>query len=584
MPDLELPPKRASVAFLSTSGAIGSVQRWLRSAWDEAFDVIDDLIHHPFFHSLRQTAWDDFQVVPILIASILINILELASPLYINIVYTSVLPSGSLSSLIVLTIAVIILILLGAWLKTVRLGLTGGDGARLEHRRRMEVFSHFLQIRLSNYLKVAPANHLERLESINLLKDEFATQSLTTSIDLLFSFLFILVLFLIAGPVAVIALIAILAYVLKALSAARQFESLSKEVDDLKIDRTTHQVKLLDAAEFIKSNGLNRQVLFGNEQIQEKLSKHRFLRNAMNGKNQAFTAFMSQLTYASILTWGAILVIDGRLTFGALSAALLLAGKILGPWQQAMMQWTSYRKLQHAREEFKELMRTPVELYDEVLSFTFTVDPSEPLLLSSEESILANVKPGSVALLRDSHFGEDARKLLMRIIRVEPDNQLLLNGLAISSYSKSSLRSQIAYVDPARDFFTGSLLENITSFQPKRYQRRALFWSFLSRLDATVKALPHGYATPTGCDIPSGLSRDAQQLFHIVTALARSPKILMIDLADCSYGKEFISGMERIFRRTRGNTTVLLAGTGRVLRNISDYEIDIGTLENEVPA
>ena len=61
----------------------------------------------------------------ILIASVLINLLELASPLYINIVYTSVLPSGSMASLVVLTIVVVVLMLLGGWLKIVRLSLTG---------------------------------------------------------------------------------------------------------------------------------------------------------------------------------------------------------------------------------------------------------------------------------------------------------------------------------------------------------------------------------------------------------------------------------------------------------------------------
>ena len=61
----------------------------------------------------------------------LINLLELASPLYINIVYTSVLPSGSMSSLVVMTVAVVLLMVLAGWLKTVRLGFTGGDGSRL---------------------------------------------------------------------------------------------------------------------------------------------------------------------------------------------------------------------------------------------------------------------------------------------------------------------------------------------------------------------------------------------------------------------------------------------------------------------
>ena len=99
--------------------------------------MIEELVNHRFFQSLGEVDWSKYQLGPILIASVLINLLELASPLYINIVYTSVLPSGSMSSLVVMTVAVVLLMVLGGWLKTVRLGFTGGDGARLEHQRRL---------------------------------------------------------------------------------------------------------------------------------------------------------------------------------------------------------------------------------------------------------------------------------------------------------------------------------------------------------------------------------------------------------------------------------------------------------------
>jgi hypothetical protein len=78
-----------------------------------------------------------------------------------------------------------------------------------------------------------------------------------------------------------------------------------------------------------------------------------------------------------------------------------------------------------------------------------------------------------------------------------------------------------------------------------------------------------------GTSVPTGLSRDAQQLFQLVTALSRSPEALLLDLSDCSYGKEFIDGLELILRRTRGKTTVLINGTGRVLSTLSDHQIDL---------
>ena len=544
-------------------------------------ELVDELIHHRFFQSLRQVDWSDYQLGPILIASVLINLLELSSPLYINIIYTSVLPSGSMASLVVLTIAVVLLMVLGGWLKAIRLGLTGGDGARLEHQRRMQSLAHFLQMRLVDYLRVSPAAHLDRLNSINLLRDESALQSLTVAIDLIFSLLFVLVLFLIAGSVGIVAVVAIVVYLLRALAFARAFEDLSKRRDRLELDRIAYQGKLMDSIDLIKSNGLGRQFLVGNEQLQEELAWQRMVNNNFDGQVQAFGALMSQLTFAAIVTWGALRVIQGGLLVGALAAALLLAGKILNPWQQAMALWSSYRRLAHARDEFDALIAIPVESEG---GSELVGGSGGMVTLTLEGRNLAAVPSGSVVLLRDRQFGAEVRHLFMGLIQITSQPGLQLNGLPIERYQRDDLREAVAYVDPSREFFEGTLLENITSFQPRRYQRKALFWSYLTGLDTTVRGLPQGYATAMGTSVPTGLSRDAQQLFQVVTALSRSPNALLLDLSDCSYGKEFIDGLERILKRTRGKITVLISGTGRVLNTISDQQIDLSDSMSEVLA
>ena len=552
----------------------------IQDGWRTNVELIQELVSHRFFQSLREVDWRQYQLGPILVASVLINLLELASPLYINIVYTSVLPSGSMSSLVVMTVAVLLLMVLGGWLKTVRLDLTGGDGARLEHQRRLAGLAHFSQMRLSDYLSASPATHLERLNSINLLRDESALQSLTTAIDLVFSLLFVLVLFLIAGSVGIVAVIAIVIYLLRALAFARDYEGISKQRDRLELERLSYQTKLMGSIDLIKSNGLGRQFLVGHEQRQEELAWQRMVNNNFSGQYQAFGSLMSQLTFAGIVTWGALLVIQGSLLVGALAAALLLAGKILTPWQQAMGLWNSYRRLAHARDEYDALMATPVEAEGGEEKLVLAAEGA--LSLSLDGRPLAVIPTGSVALLRDQQFGAQVRHLFMDLIQIEADPRLQLNGLPIGSYHREALRDGIAYVDPSRDFFDGTLLQNITSYQPRRYQRRALFWAFLTGLDTTVRSLPQGYSTAMGTSVPTGLSRDCQQLFQVVTALARSPQLLLLDLSDCSYGKEFIDGLQRILGRTKGRTTVLISGAGRVLGSVSDQQIDMPAQGREV--
>ena len=566
-----------------SGGPVASLLGFLRRGWVFNVDLVRELVRHRFFRALREVDWSPYQLGPILIASVLINLLELASPLYINIVYTSVLPSGSLASLVVLTVAVVVLMVLGGWLKALRLGLTGADGARLEHQRRLQAMDHFLRIPVGRYLAQSPAAHLDRLTSINLLRDESVIQSLTVAIDLVFSLLFVLVLFLLAGSVALVAVLAIFVYLLRALAFARDFEVLSKTRDRLELGRATYQNTLMDSIGLIKANGLGRQYLVGHERLQEELARQRMINNTFSGKVQAFGSLMGQLTFACIATWGGLRVIQGDLLVGALAAALLLAGKILNPWQQAMGLWSSYRRLVHAREQYDSLMQTPVESEGGRAQIEPTSDGLLTLVRGGQ-SLLA-VPQGSVVLLRDQAFGTEGRHLFMDLLQIESSQSgLQLNGLDIEAYNREQLRESIAFVDPSHQFFEGSLLQNITSFQPRRYQRKALFWSYLAGLDETVRALPQGYSTVMGTSVPAGLSRDTQQLFQVVNALSRNPQVLLLDLSDCSYGKQFIDGLQRILRRTRGRTTVLISGPGRILQSLCDQQIDLPSTHREVLA
>ena len=265
-------------------GAGRALQQWLACHRRSCFGLLEELIRHRYFQRLRDIDWSEYQFGPILIASVLINLLELASPLYINIVYTSVLPSGSMASLVVLTIVVVVLMLLGGWLKIVRLSLTGQDGARIEHQRRLEALAHFVQMPLSAYLRLPPAIQLERLNAINLLRDESSLQALTTAIDLAFSLLFLFVLFLIAGSVGFVAVLAIVVYLIKALAYARDYERLSVQRDRLELDRFSFQGKLMDSIILIKSNGLGRQFLVGHERRQEQLAWQRMFNNSFSGR------------------------------------------------------------------------------------------------------------------------------------------------------------------------------------------------------------------------------------------------------------------------------------------------------------
>ena len=469
--------------------------------------------------------------------------------------------------------------LLAGWLKTVRLELTGRDGSRIEHLKRVEALAHFLQFGLPNFLRYAPGQHLQRLASISLLRDESALQSLTTAIDLIFSILFISVLFLIGGTIGFVGIMAVVIYLTRGITFARKYEAISRKYDQVELKTRTYQDQLINAAEFIKVNGMRDQLLVINEQYQEEEAYGRLNHNIFSGSYQAFGSLITQITIVTGITWGAVLVVNGWLSVGALAASILLLGKILAPWQQAIGLWNSFRRLSHSREEYEELMALPIESSGGVDKLNDN-DWAE-LSIKIGSRYIITVKKGSSVLLKDNKFGLDARKLFLEMIQFYPNDELQINGLKVDSFERTQLRSDVAYVDPARSFFEGTLMDNLTGFQQKRRQRSALFWSYLCGLDHQVRSLAEGYATVMGSSVSSGLSRDAQALVQVVTALSRNPEVLLLDLTDCSYGKSFVDAIERILRRCRGNTTVLIGGGGLVMARLVDQQVGLQTALGE---
>ena len=88
--------------------------------------------------------------------------------------------------------------------------------------------------------------------------------------------------------------------------------------------------------DLIKSNGLGRVFLTGNEERQERVAWQRMQNYMFSGQYQAFGNLMSQVTMAALVTWGAFLVITGRLPVGRLAAAPLLGGPIRQPGPHAL--------------------------------------------------------------------------------------------------------------------------------------------------------------------------------------------------------------------------------------------------------
>lgn len=532
-----------------------------------ALHLATTLINSTFVKRLVQFQWEDIHLKQIIIASIVINLLELAVPLYINIVYTVIIPARSTETLITLSTIVLLLVIGSGILKSVRISILGLDSARFEHKQRMNLFKHFLSIPISKFKKSSSSKSISQLNSINLLRDEGMLQFVSTTIDIIFSLIYIVILLILGGPLLVLPVIlAIIYYIYSVYTRIREYKAISNKRESQEIENMNYQMNIVDSASLIKSNGLSRNFTSEEEALRENITNTKISEGIKLADFQSFGRLINQSTFALSITIGAFLIVNKMMVLGALTASILLVGKIINPWQQSVNLLRSFMRLDFARSDYDDIIQTDISILEGSKQIEKDLNSSDLKIQFRDKEI--NIKIRESNYITDQNEGQDVRELFMNLMRIESTQSTNINTTPVNEYNLQSIINNVAYVNPSHEFFEGTLIQNICNFQQSKYERTALYWAYYLNLDKKVRILNNGYDTIVGSSKKIGLTNDEIMLFHIIGGLAKKPNVLIIDLLDCSFGKYFVEGFKHILDKTKNNSTLIISGNGKVLEKL----------------
>jgi len=158
---------------------------------------------HWFWPVIRRF-WGNYSHVAI--AAFIINLLALASPLFVMNVYDRVIPNGAVPSLVALAIGLIIAITFDFALRLVRSQIVDVTGKKIDVVLAADIFEHVLAIKMAKRPTSVGilANQLRDFDSV---RDFFTSGTVVSATDLVFALLFIGALFIVAGPLAWIPLL-----------------------------------------------------------------------------------------------------------------------------------------------------------------------------------------------------------------------------------------------------------------------------------------------------------------------------------------------------------------------------------------
>jgi ATP-binding cassette subfamily C protein LapB len=468
----------------------------------------------------------------IILSTIGIGILGLALPIFILQIYDRVLPNNAGTTLLVLVLGLLVALLSDGALRLLRSRVSSWTAARLEHVLRCEAL-HAI------FGRESPGTYLESINAITTLRDFETNQRIEIRVDLCFAVLYLGLIAYLGTWLVIVPLALLLTFGGTALVIGRMLHaSVSRRMD---VDETRYDylLKLLRGMTTVKAMALNGLMMRRHEVLQEQSSLA--VQNVMfqSALAQAAAVLFSQLNTVALLGFGALFVLNGTMSLGALAACTLLSGRALQPIQMAMSVWANFQSIRLAREKVGAIVTLPregaaankrPELEGAVAldNVSFRHEPAGPLLL---DRLSLSVNPGEIVGIAGAPGAGKTTMLQLILGMVAPQGGVItVDGIDIAEIAPESLRRQAALLPRNAAVFSGTILDNLSSFRVGESVNEALYLAFLLGLDEPIRRLPQGFDTAieSGDVLPTGL----RQRIAIVRELVNHPKLILFDDAD----------------------------------------------------
>ncbi len=490
-----------------------------------------------FWGSFAQSKWLYVQVI---IAAALTNFLGLSTSLFIMVVYDRVVPNEAVESLIALTFGVLMALGFDFVIKTLRAHFVDRAGKRADLRMSRLIFDKILNMRLDGGPRKAGAL-ASVVREFDTLREFFTSATLVAIVDLPFIFFFIWVISLIAGPLALVPLIAVPLVILSGLVIQPFLARIAEGAMETNMSKQAVLVETLNGLDTVQATGSGRLMRKRFEEAAEAQSDLG-LRNRMLSQFAINAAgSIQQLAQVATIFYGVFLIQEGTVTMGALIAAVILGGRTLAPLSQLA---SAMSRANGARQAFTSLsavmkqgqddadpgrsrlsrphLSGEIELRDVTYKFS---GAGTPILRNLSLKIPAGQK---VAILGRMGSGKST---LARLIGglVEPsEGSVLIDGVDLRQIDRSDVRRNIGVMLQETWLFSGTVKENLQMGYYEYDDAHLLNIAKVSGVDDFVASHPQGYDMELR-ERGEGLSGGQRQSINLARALLHNPNLLILD-------------------------------------------------------
>lgn len=535
-----------------------------------------------FKDTLKRSRWLYMDAIA---ASLVINLIAMAAPLFVMNVYDRVVPNQATATLWVLAAGIT-----GAYLFDLLLKGLRGLCLDLAGKKTDLIISATLFERVVGMaMKMRPArvgSYAQNIHEFQGMRDFLTSLTLTSLIDLPFTVLILLVIAILGGHLVWIPIVAFplalgLGHVLQKPLTATLERTMA-----LASERQSALIETLAGLDGIKVNNAESERQYQWEQTIGTLSRLELRVKVLSSLAMNLTLMIQQLAGVAMIIFGVYQIIDGNLSMGGLIACYMLNTRALGPLAQLSGLLTRYQQTKVTMVSVNQMMDLPQERNFEErplsrpvlqgavefrnLGFTYPNQQNVAL-----RNINLSIRPGEkIGIIGRSGSGKSSLAKLIVGLYEADEGALLIDGMDIRQIDVSELRHNIGYVPQDIQLLAGTLRDNLVSGARYVEDEMVLQAAELSGVHEFARLHPQGYEMQVG-ERGQNLSGGQRQNVALARALLLNPKILLLDEPTSAMDN---SGEERLKQRLQpviGDKTVVLVTHRASLLSLVDRLIVI---------
>jgi subfamily B ATP-binding cassette protein HlyB/CyaB len=507
----------------------------------------------------------------VLVASFFLQVFALISPLFFQVVIDKVLVHRSLSTLDVLIIGLVAIAVFETILGILRTYLFAHTTNRIDVELGARLFRHLLALPIAYFQARRVGDSVARVRELENIRNFLTGSALTLVIDLLFTFVFLAVMFFYSPLLTGIVLGAFPFYIAISAGATPLFRNRLDEKFKRGAESQAFLVESVTGVETLKAMAVEPQM---QRRWEEQLAGYvaaSFRVISLGNTSSQTVQLVSKIVTAATLYFGAKLVIDGSLTVGGLVAFNMLASRVSTPVLRLAQIWQDFHQARLSVARLGDILNTAPEpahnqtraalpairgdLVLEHITFRYRIDGPEVL-----HDVSFRIPAGQiVGIVGSSGSGKSTLAKLIQRLYVPQSGRVLIDGVDLAMVDMAWLRRQMGVVLQENVLFNCSVRDNVALADPAMPVERVIAAARLAGAHEFILELPEGYDTIVG-ERGSSLSGGQRQRIAIARALVVDPRILIFDEATSALDYE----SERIIQQNmmeiaKGRTVFIIA-------------------------